>query len=300
MARKHKDKVDYFPLDVVMDTDVRLLDIRFGLAGYAVFIKLYQYIYGQHGYYGEWDADAKLLFCSDQNIREDERALVDEVTDWCLDRGLFSREIYEKYEILTSHGIQAQFLRITKKRAETKIDERFDLVHQDVGKTEASVDKIGITSRRNTQRKQKQKDKLKPKGKLKLIQKEKDLAPETGAGGSDEPRERVLMISDYWNHHVAEPCGLSKIRAPEHWSDQRRGLLKARVLAEGERGVLDVFDRVCASDFLTGRTGGKWQADFDWVLKAENFQKIAEGRYDNPKQASSESYYDKIIKGGIE
>lgn len=293
MARKHKDKVDYFPLDVVMDTDVRLLDIRFGLAGYAVFIKLYQYIYGQHGYYGEWDADAKLLFCSDQNIREDERALVDEVTDWCLDRGLFSREIYEKYQILTSHGIQAQFLRITKKRAETKIDERFDLVHQDVGKTEASVDKIGITSRRNTQIKQK--DKLKPKGK----EIDKALAPETGAVGPEGPHDISLMISDYWNHHVAEPTGLSSVKKPACWNKKRRQAVQSRLAEKGERGILDTFNRVCASDFLTGRSG-KWQADFDWVLKAENFQKIAEGRYDNPKQASNESYYDKIIKGGIE
>ncbi len=293
MARKHKDKVDYFPLDVVMDTDVRLLDIRFGLAGYAVFIKLYQYIYGQHGYYGEWDADAKLLFCSDQNIREDERALVDEVTDWCLDRGLFSREIYEKYQILTSHGIQAQFLRITKKRAETKIDERFDLVHQDVGKTEASVDKIGITSRRNTQIKQK--DKLKPKGK----EIDKEWAPETGAVGPEGPHDISLMICDYWNHHVAEPAGLSSVKKPACWNKKRRQAVQSRLAEKGERGILDTFDRVCASDFLTGRSG-KWQADFDWVLKAENFQKIAEGRYDNPKQASNESYYDKIIKGGIE
>jgi hypothetical protein len=293
MVRLKKDSIDYFPLDVVMDTDVRLLEIRYGLKGYAVFIKLYQYIYGQHGYYGDWSEDAKLLFCSDRNICEEDRPLVDEVVAWCMDRGLFSREIYEKYQILTSHGIQVQFLQITKKRVGCKLDERYDLVHQDVGKTEKSEDNIGITSRRNSQRKQKQKDKQKQKGKE--IYKSKDLAPETGAVGPAGPHESARMICDYWNHHVAEPAGLSAVRKPKCWSDKRRRTLKARLKEEGEKGVLDVFDRVYASDFLTGRSG-KWQADFDWVLRAENFQKIAEGRYDNPKPASAETYYDQVIK----
>jgi len=47
------------------------------------------------------------------------------------------------------------------------------------------------------------------------------------------------------------------------------------------------FKRTEASDFLTGRTGGKnaraWKADFDWLMGAENFAKVIEGRYHGEK-----------------
>jgi predicted phage replisome organizer len=42
-----------------------------------------------------------------------------------------------------------------------------------------------------------------------------------------------------------------------------------------------VFQKVQASEFMSGRNG-KWPGCcFDWVLKADNRQKIAEGNYDN-------------------
>ena len=42
----------------------------------------------------------------------------------------------------------------------------------------------------------------------------------------------------------------------------------------------DLFKRVQASDFLTGKVKD-WRADFDWVLKPEHLTKILEGCYDN-------------------
>ena len=42
MARPVKEGVDYFPLDVAMDTKVELLEAQFGLKGFAVFVKLLQ------------------------------------------------------------------------------------------------------------------------------------------------------------------------------------------------------------------------------------------------------------------
>jgi len=53
--------------------------------------------------------------------------------------------------------------------------------------------------------------------------------------------------------------------------------------------ALAFFDRffgyVAASDFLTGRDG-KWPGcDLAWLVKAENFAKVIEGKYENRGQA---------------
>lgn len=49
----------------------------------------------------------------------------------------------------------------------------------------------------------------------------------------------------------------------------------------------EFFKRVERSDFLCGRTGGKFKATFEWVLKPENMQKILSGQYDrNYKQTA--------------
>lgn len=42
----------------------------------------------------------------------------------------------------------------------------------------------------------------------------------------------------------------------------------------------DYFKRVERSDFLCGRTGNGFKADFNWIMKPENMMKILSGNYD--------------------
>ena len=46
-----------FLLDTQMDKDVRLIEARFGLTGYAILVKLWTMIYRDEGYYCKWDDD---------------------------------------------------------------------------------------------------------------------------------------------------------------------------------------------------------------------------------------------------
>lgn len=39
------------------------------------------------------------------------------------------------------------------------------------------------------------------------------------------------------------------------------------------------FDKVAASDFLTGRSGGWKNCDLTWLMKRENFIKVVQGNY---------------------
>lgn len=51
-----------------------------------------------------------------------------------------------------------------------------------------------------------------------------------------------------------------------------------------------LFEKAEASDFLKSSTVRGWVADFDWLMKSENFEKALSGKYDNrPKQSKSGS-----------
>lgn len=49
----------------------------------------------------------------------------------------------------------------------------------------------------------------------------------------------------------------------------------------GKTVLVMVLDKACKSDFLNGRTGHKFCASIDWILKEENFEKILQGKYNN-------------------
>ena len=66
----------------------------------------------------------------------------------------------------------------------------------------------------------------------------------------------------------------------------RRKFTKARYKEAGSVDELRrVFELVRESDFLSGRSGA-WQANFDWIIKPANFQKIREGNYQNRERSS--------------
>lgn len=82
-----------------------------------------------------------------------------------------------------------------------------------------------------------------------------------------------------------ETCpSLPKVR---DLTDQRRRAIKAR-FREGNtiEDFQEVFAKVQASSFLTGKNGG-WKCGFDWILKPSNWQKIREGNYDNEARKAS-------------
>ena len=64
MARSGKRGVDYLPLDVHMNDKMRFVELRFGLKGFAVVVKLWMKIY-DNGYYCEWNEDVALMFAGE-------------------------------------------------------------------------------------------------------------------------------------------------------------------------------------------------------------------------------------------
>lgn len=142
MARPSKQGVDYFPLDVYLCKKFKFIEMKHGLAGFAITIKLYQYIYSL-GYYADWDEDTCVLFADE--IRAD-RDLVEEVVEECLERKIFHRGLYEQYGILTSLGIQKRYREIVRRRRGVEINPDYLLIDGDFGINE---DTATASSKRN-------------------------------------------------------------------------------------------------------------------------------------------------------
>ena len=93
-GRRHKIGLDYFELDCFLDNKIKLIQAEYGLKGFAIVVKLYQKIYGEDGYYCEWNDDTLLLFMSENGLSgESGKNLVNGVISCCIRRGIFSEEI---------------------------------------------------------------------------------------------------------------------------------------------------------------------------------------------------------------
>lgn len=155
MARPVKMGLDYFPLDVVLDKDMELLEAEFGLKAFAIVVKLWMIIY-QRGYYCEWDADVALLFARKNGVGYN---VVSEIVNVALSRGIFDATMYERYGILTSHGIQLRYCE-GKRGGLKRIDTDYLLLSAPeiadfAGKTEVITEKTPINTEISTQRKEK-------------------------------------------------------------------------------------------------------------------------------------------------
>lgn len=54
----------------------------------------------------------------------------------------------------------------------------------------------------------------------------------------------------------------------------------------------ELFTKAEDSAFLKGDNDRNWSADFDWMMKASNFPKILEGKYDNGNRKAKKSSFD--------
>lgn len=144
MGRPTKKGLDYFPLDVELDTKFKLIKAEFGLLGFGIVIRLFQYIYGENGYYLEWSQDVALMFASNEQVGVN---VVSEVINACLKRGIFDQNKFNDYGILTSNGIQVRYLEVAKRRIDQKICDEYIVLN--VPKKTVNDDINGINADKN-------------------------------------------------------------------------------------------------------------------------------------------------------
>ncbi len=93
-------------------------------------------------------------------------------------------------------------------------------------------------------------------------------------GGTPAPLDYPSITDAFNRLCVSQP----KVRSIT--GRRKKAMKNAAGTVEAAGGFEALFQRVEASDFLSGRVKG-WTCGFDWILKPVNLTKILEGNYDN-------------------
>lgn len=128
MARPLSRGIEYYPLDVDFMNDIKIRKIMksCGPNSIAIIILLLGNIYGDEGYFMKWDEDVCFLVADAVGAKE---VYIKEVLKKCLQVDLFSNELFKKYKIITSKGIQKRFFEITKRRKRDNLINEYLLVN---------------------------------------------------------------------------------------------------------------------------------------------------------------------------
>lgn len=274
MARPTKNNAEYFSHDADMRNDVKVKALRrnFSHKGYAVWCFILETLTDTDFFELDFDEVNKELLAADFDITVDE---LDEIVNYCLKINLLQMTDENR---LFSAAHQRRFSGLITKRERDR--ERISRLMAKKNGSEKDVitaenGKSGCYRGDNTDSKVKE-SKIEESKEKESKGKKNRIYPYQG-------------IADLWN----EVCvSLPRLKT---LSDNRRKKIKCRLdefKAETEEQMLEaarsLFERVQASDFLTGRQPNKtgWTATFDWLFdNGSNWVKVQEGNYDNDRGA---------------
>lgn len=218
MPRPIKNGVDYFPLDVHLDEKFELIEAEFGLTGFAVVVKLLQRIYGQDGYYCEWNDEVALLFGKRIGLGG---SAVSEIVSASIRRGLFDQTLYDRYQILTSAGIQKRYFEAVARRKVVNVEAAYLLVEVTQVPQNVHINRVNVDINPENVCNNPQTKENKTKGK-KIREKNDDNARDGGliayltsnlthmsAGNMEELREMMTdgMTEELVRYAVDIACG---------------------------------------------------------------------------------------------
>ncbi len=281
MARPQKVGLEYFPLDVDIDSDdkVAIIEAQHGMIGFAIVIKLFMKIYAD-GYFYKWREREQLLFSSRINVDINK---VKEVVGDCVKWGLFDEKLYETHNVLTSKGIQRRYLEATKRRQRVEMDPNYLLldkseisvygnlvingVNVDINSNDEVInDDINLHSEEDN-------DDINPQSKVK-----ESKVKESKEESTKEPSTPHQKIKDLFNSICKSYPKVIAIG-----SARERNLRARWKQFDFDIDVFEnVFRKLEESDFCKGKNDRNWKADFDWLIKNDNnMVKVLEGKYDN-------------------
>lgn len=126
LARPQKEGLDYFPLDTDADQDDKLyyIEAKYGLVGFALVIKLLMKIYN-NSYYKLWGEKETIIFAKQTSA---DINVINNLINDCINESFFNKNLYEKYHILTSSGIQKRYLKACERRTSVEMYSDFILI----------------------------------------------------------------------------------------------------------------------------------------------------------------------------
>ena len=86
-------------------------------------------------------------------------------------------------------------------------------------------------------------------------------------------------LLEFFNQTISESG--SVIKEIRQLTERRKLAIQARARENGKESLMEVIKQAAKSDFLNGRNDRGWVADFDWLMRPNNFVKVLEGNYNN-------------------
>lgn len=210
MARPTKAGLDYFPLDIDFfeDEKVQFINARFGLIGEAIIIRILAKIY-RNGYYLKFGEDEGLLFAKgvgDVSLH----SCVKDVIHESVKRGLFDKGIFNKFETLTSKGIQKRYLEASERRKIIEWINDYSLIPVSGYKNIVIVNINGVNVNNNLQSKGESKGENGNDGKESPPPEIFESYGESVLEPLDRLREQCLNDKIYFVEHVCRQNGISE------------------------------------------------------------------------------------------
>lgn len=130
--------------------------------------------------------------------------------------------------------------------------------------------------------------------KVKKAEKENSIACVQHRSSVDD--EVIQKIGDYYNKVMAGKT-MPQIRGI---TPRRKAFVRNRIKEHGLKKVYDVIDNASQSAFLNGSGSRGFVADFEWIMRPNNFIKVLEGKYNGTRkqstnQGAEQGYYQDTL-----
>lgn len=269
MARLKKQTVDYFPHVCKCGRTIFILESRFGNDGYAFWFKLLEILGESDGHFYDCSNASNWAFLLAKTHTDEERA--NDIVNVLIDLGKIDAELWAARRIIWIENFVRNLSELYRRRVE------------DLPKKPAFIDENQHETNVSDGRNLKQKE---------LLTAETDKVKESKVKERKEKKYPYQGICDLWNSTCVSLPKVMKL------TERRKQIIECRL---DEFGVQpeqwletaeNLFKRVQASDFLTGRSANKqnWAASFDWFFEnSSNWVKVSEGNYDNKGVRSPQS-----------
>lgn len=271
MARPLKNNAEYFSHDADMRNDIKVMALRrrFSHKGYAVWCFFLEVLTDAECFEIIYDEVSQELLAADFGVTVEDLV---EIVDYCQKIGLLQ---ISSENMIYSEAHHRRFASLIEKRKNDR--ERLAKLREGSETESDNGSQEEVIATRTSDKEPKTCDNSHSKVK-------ENTAKETKI-------EKTLKVSYEkivadWNSVCLSLPKVLKV------TDERKTKIRCRVEEFGvkpeelEDYLMRLFQRVQASDFLTGRYNGKvgWIASFDWLFEnPSNWVKVTEGNYDNDR-----------------
>lgn len=252
MARPLKQGIEYFSFDVDFFSDVKIRKIAraCGPASTSILICLLCNIYRDKGYYIQWDEDLPFVVADSIGTVGITEGAVEEVIKKALQVGFFNQKLYDKYNILTSNGIQSRFKSAVVRREE--IEYITEYLVTDI-KNEVIAYNNQINDDGSTQ------------SKVKVKRKKSNIPPTPPKGGGDKPKKASKSPKEINSkaRKLFEDYYLKTFGSAYYWAAKDAGSMSDllnKLRFQREQKKMDVLDEsiLYALDYLLSSIKEGW------------------------------------------